>query len=127
MTKHQNLIKRLDDLTRKQIKLRDGFCCQYSDKSIADGYTVIDWAHIITRGSGSLLLRWHSANSLCLTRKWHTFFDAHPDTKMEWFKWKFPARYKLITELDRLPVKTIRTNELEELLALKKLEMKEAQ
>lgn len=127
MTKNQRLIKRLDDLTRKQIKLRDGFCCQYSDESIADGYTVIDWAHIITRGSGSLLLRWHSANSLCLTRKWHTFFDSHPDTKMEWFKWKFPARYKLITELDRLPVKTIRTNELEELLALKKLEMKEAQ
>ena len=121
-TKRQSLIKRLDDLTRNQIKLRDNFVCQFSGKSIADGYTVIDWAHIIPRGVGGLLLRWHLANSLCLEHNQHKYFDEHPGEKEAWFKDKFPDRWKLISELRKHKIKTIRTSDLEELLELVKQE-----
>jgi 5-methylcytosine-specific restriction endonuclease McrA len=120
MTPRQKLIKRLDDLTREQVKKRDKNTCQYSGRSIADGHTIIDWSHIIPRGVGSLLLRWHSDNSLCLTREWHKYFDEHPEEKMAWFKKEFPERHKLITELNQQPVKTIRISDLAELLELKK-------
>jgi 5-methylcytosine-specific restriction endonuclease McrA len=124
MTSRQKLIKRLDDLTREQVKKRDKNTCQYSGRSIADGHTIIDWSHIIPRGVGSLLLRWHTANSLCLTREWHNYLDKNPVVKDTWFKKKFPARYKLITELDQQPKKTIHNSDLAELLELKKQENK---
>ena len=124
MTERQRLIKRLDDLTREQVKKRDKHTCQYSGRSIVDGFTIIDWAHIIPRGVGSLLLRWHIANSLCLARTWHIYLDKHPEEKEVWFKKKFPYRWKLISKLRKQPIDTVRASELKELLKLKKQEIR---
>ena len=89
----QKLIKKLDDLCREYIKLRDDYTCQKCGKS---GTKQIHWSHVIPRSAGNRL-RWDVLNSktlcaYCHRRWWH----SNPMEAMEWFKDKFPDRARYI-------------------------------
>ena len=110
-TARKRTVKKLDDITRKIIKLRDKDTCQRCMKR-ASGQGC-HWAHIY--GRRSYLLRWDLLNSLVLCAGCHRWWHENPLESDEWFKEKFPARYEWLQFQKKQPPRTIRTSELQSL------------
>ena len=110
-TPRKKLIKALDKACREYVVSRDHHVCQWCGKLVAGKNC--QWSHIITRSEH--LLRWMPENSLILCyfchRKWH----SDPLHSTEWFKGKFPDRYKKIMRLAKKS-RPISVSELEQIL-----------
>ena len=83
-------IKKLDDLARKVIKARDKVCVRCGK------ILNLQVAHIFPKGKYTRL-RWDSDNLLLLCYGCHFHF-AHKNPLMfsEWFREKYPDRYKIL-------------------------------
>jgi 5-methylcytosine-specific restriction endonuclease McrA len=111
-SKRDKLIRALDVITPKIIKLRDGFQCQRCGNIPKP--QGCHWAHIY--GRRSFVLRWQLLNAIVLCNGCHSWGHSNPLAFKEWFYEKFPARGPYLDMLRRQNKGTIRTQELETLL-----------
>lgn len=93
----------LDDLARACVKARDNRVCQKSGIVIIDPYDC-QWAHI--KGRSRNALRWRLENGLTLRGKEHKWGHDNPADFENWFKEKFPDRWKVIELLWKEPLRT---------------------
>ncbi len=88
----KRLEDKADDLTKKIVRLRDGWICQKCDKPItskSDAHRV----HIV--GCSNKILRWDLINLLLMHMACHRkFHDAEFIKEWVWDKW--PARYEYL-------------------------------
>jgi 5-methylcytosine-specific restriction endonuclease McrA len=83
-------IKTLDDLARKVIKARDIKCVRCGKVQN------LQMAHVLPKGKYTRL-RWDSDNLLLLCWYCHfTFAHKNPLMFTEWFKKKYPERFKFL-------------------------------
>lgn len=90
-TEHKRLMKNLDEVCRKYIKRRDNHTCQNCGRRWG---VYADWSHVVPKSAGNRL-RWDPLNSKVLCRDCHREWHDKPDG-MEWFKVKFPDRYRYL-------------------------------
>ena len=110
--KRKRLIKQLDKLFSAFIKARDGRICQKCGKFTygPDSHT----AHIIPVSEGHLL-RWDPTNALVLCMFHHLRWGhKNPLEFTDWFKKKFPLRYKYLWK-HKEKIKKFTIEELEQL------------
>lgn len=99
------IIRALDRITPKIVKLRDGYQCQRcGGRAKAQG---CHWAHVYGRSRFSL--RWRLLNGLCLCFGCHQWGHSNPLAFRKWFASKFPARAPYLEELYKRPVRAIKT------------------
>lgn len=111
-TKRDKLIRALDAITPKIVKLRDGYRCQRCGSMPKP--QGCHWAHVYSRRS--FILRWDLLNALALCHGCHSWFDGNGIDAEEWFGDKFPARLPYLKAKRAAPTGTIRTDYLEGLL-----------
>ena len=111
----KKLVKKLDDICSKYIKLRDSYTCQRCGKTNAESQ--IHLSHVIPRSAG-MRLRWDELNSkalcaYCHRRWWH----ANTLEATEWFKIVFPERYEYVMSEKTKGSRKFANFELEEMIA----------
>jgi len=112
-SKDAKLKKKLDNLAREYVLLRDNNTCQkcgkYQEKNA-------NWSHVIPRSNG-LRLKWNPMNSKVLCTYCHkSFWHASPIESGKWFADKFPERAIYLQEQKAKGIKKWRISELEELI-----------
>ena len=107
------VVRALDAITPKIVKLRDGRKCQRCGSMPSK--QGCHWAHIY--GRRDFRLRWDLLNALTLCYGCHSWFDSNARDAHDWFEDQWPARAMHIDAVRRSPQQgTIRTARLEELL-----------
>lgn len=107
------IVRQLDSLVSKIVKMRDDYTCQWSGNKCMDPRGCHSH-HVQSRSNFSL--RWDLNNLLTLSYGSHRYVHGHPQQFMEWFEAKFPARARYIADRLKETPRTIRTTELRELL-----------
>jgi 5-methylcytosine-specific restriction endonuclease McrA len=112
-TERKKIIKRLDKLAKEYAKERDNYVCQHCGvqctKSNAHG------SHVIPVSSGNRL-RWDENNIKCLCFHCHmNWWHKNPTESGDWFKQKFPTRWKY---LEKEKSKGLKKWTIEELLEI---------
>lgn len=99
----QKIYKKLDDLTREAVRLRDNNICQYSGKKVSGSNS--HTSHIIPK-SKSLFLRWDLINLLVMSQYYHLhWWHENPVMAGEWFKEEYPARFQYLKENEHKQVR----------------------
>ena len=111
-TPRDKVIRALDAITPKIVKLRDGNQCQRCGSMPKPQGR--HWAHVY--GRRSFMLRWNLLNSLLLCNGCHRWGHSNPLAFEKWFNKKFPARGPYLRAVYAQPTGTIRTDYLEALL-----------
>ena len=88
-TPRQRIVKRLDDLLREVIRLRDDDTCQKCGKKVYGSNS--QPSHVIPK-SQSLLLRWHLWNVKLLCNACHRLWHLNPLDSAFWFRHQWPVR-----------------------------------
>ena len=119
------LIRALDRITPKIVKLRDAYTCQRCGRMpppldssvlvVRRARQGLHWAHIY--GRRDFLMRWNLINGLCLCNGCHRHFDSNHHMFVEWLDEKFPARGPYLRALRAQPRCTIKSETLKEWLA----------
>ena len=107
------VIRALDRITPRIVKLRDGYRCQRCERLPSS--QGCHWAHVYGRSRFSM--RWDLLNALCLCFGCHQWGHSNPIAFRVWFAGKFPARAPYLEELHRRPVRAIKTEILKNILA----------
>ena len=101
--------KKLDTIAKGFAKERDGYICQKSGEKLSGSNA--HGSHVIPVSAG-LALRWDLENIKCLSYHYHlNWWHKNPLESAEWFKAKFPSRWKYLNEHKNVLVK-ISTKEL---------------
>lgn len=116
----KTLVKNLDKITAKIIKLRDDSRCQRCN-SFTSGCGS-HWAHVYSRRRFSM--RWDLINAICLCAGCHRWAHGNPLAFTEWFKREFPARYYYLRAKRLEKIRPIKDAELAERLEEKKQKLK---
>lgn len=87
-------LKRLDDLTREKVFERDNYQCVRCQRGRPN--FVIHPSHVI--GRQNKRLRWDLNNVKTLCFICHRWWHDNPTESGEWFKKKYPKRYKYLEE-----------------------------
>jgi len=107
------LIRSLDRITPKIVKLRDGYTCQRcGGMPKAQG---LHWAHYYCRRD--FLLRWNLLNAVTLCYGCHSFLDSSPKEFEAWLDEKYPERGPYLRALRATPRHTIKSETLKQWLA----------
>ena len=114
------LIRALDWITPKIVKLRDGYTCQRCGRLLQSGMR--HWAHIF--GRRHLTLRWKKENAVTACHECHRWLDSHAFDAKVWFQTKFPKRWKYLLALYSQPVSPVRNEDLQVILDENKIELK---
>ena len=102
-TARQKIYKKLDDLTREAVRLRDNNCCQKCGKPVKGSDS--QPSHIIPK-SRSLFLRWDLLNILLMDNYCHIhWWHQNPMASGVWFKGKYPTRYNYLFVNEHHPVR----------------------
>ncbi len=121
-TKRKKLIEKLDKICREIVYIRDGGCCQRCGKPVIGQNA--HCSHVIPRSKGNAL-RWHPDNHKLLCFHDHiNWWHKNPLEAEEWFKKKFPVRYKFLWSHKEDIVK-FSESDLEDLLETCKQKLKE--
>jgi 5-methylcytosine-specific restriction endonuclease McrA len=92
----KSLIKKLDSLVIEIIRLRDNYTCQHCGKKVDKSNAHV--SHVIPRSAGNKL-RWDLNNLKVLCFHCHiNWWHKNPTESGEWFKQKFPVRWKYLEE-----------------------------
>ena len=86
------LKRKLDKLCAQIVKNRDNHTCQWCNKPVSGQNE--HWAHIFSKGSTGLYMRWNLLNSLVLC--FHCHWKWHSGAGLAWFMEAFPARYEYL-------------------------------
>jgi|SRR3990167_5919575 len=93
-TNRQKVIKDLDGLMIDIVRLRDNYTCQHCGKRVTKKNAHV--SHVIPRSAGNKL-RWDLQNLKVLCFHCHiNWWHKNPTEASEWFKSKFPERYKYL-------------------------------
>jgi len=95
--KRRRIIKRLDNLVREVVRLRDDNTCQRCGKRVEGSDS--QPSHVIPKGR-CLYLRWDLLNVKLLCMACHRWWHLNPIAAAEWFKAKFPARYAYVKQYE---------------------------
>jgi hypothetical protein len=97
MKRRKGIVGKLDDVTRKIVKLRDNYQCQrcggYPDKYGCH------CAHVF--GRSAYRLRWDLLNNVTLCCGCHSWGHSNPTAFEDWFREKYPHRMKHIEPIFR--------------------------
>lgn len=85
----KTLVRQLDDVTRKIIRIRDEFKCQRCG-SPGKGKQCPDWAHIY--GGRRYYMRWDFLNAILLCAGCHRWWHDNPRLAKDWFDARWPHR-----------------------------------
>ena len=92
-TKRQRLKKNLDDLIVELVKIRDNYTCQKCGKKVRGRNCHA--SHIVPKTRYAL--RWNIVNLKVLCYHCHiNWWHKNPLEAQQWFKEKFPERYKYL-------------------------------
>jgi len=121
--KRRRIIKRLDNLVREVVRLRDDNTCQRCGKRVEGSDS--QPSHVIPKGR-CLYLRWDLLNVKLLCMACHRWWHLNPIAAAEWFKAKFPARYAYVKQYEhqRAAFKIADLERIEEVLKEKRDEPK---
>ena len=114
------IIRSLDRITPKIVKLRDAYTCQRCGRLIMS--CARHWAHIYRRGH--LTLRWVVTNAVTACHDCHRWLDLHPSEKETWFSEKFPIRWGQIRAIYLQPASPVRASDLQVILDENRSELK---
>ena len=92
----KTLKKKLWELTKQYIRLRDRNLCQHCGKYVTGKQA--HTSHVIPKSRGNIY-RYNLDNLKLLCYTCHRWWHGNPIESGEWFKTKFPERYKRIQEL----------------------------
>ena len=113
-TQRKKLKDELDKFASKYIKMRDKNTCQWCGKS-SDNPKAMHCSHVIPRSAGDRF-RWMPENLKVLCFHCHiNKFHKDPLAAKEWFKDKFPERFKVLEKERKKGLKKFTIMELEEL------------
>jgi hypothetical protein len=107
----KNIIKKLDDLVRMIIRLRDEDTCQWCSRKVFGKDSQV--SHVRSRKYYST--RWALSNVKLLCAKCHFRWHDNPIEAAAWFDSKFPARRSWILEEGRKPICVFRDSDLIEI------------
>ena len=117
------IIRALDTVTPKIVKLRDNYQCQRCG-SVAAKARGLHSAHIY--GRRDFRLRWDLLNLITLCCGCHVGWGhGNPIAFQEWFKGKWPHRMYYLAAKRREPVRPVRTPELADILESRRRKLKE--
>ena len=102
-TSRQKAVKRLDDLARQIVRLRDEDTCQRCGKKVYGSDS--QPSHVIPRRQ-SLFLRWDLLNLKVLCNPCHRWWHLNPLEAGAWFATKWPARTQYLMEHKQRPLAT---------------------
>ena len=89
-------IKKIDKAVGEQIKERDKHTCQHCETKVSGQNEHV--SHVIPRSKGNAL-RWDKNNLKILCFHCHiNWWHKNPTESGEWFRRKFPKRYKYLME-----------------------------
>jgi len=109
----KRLIKKLDDLARQYIRLRDGMKCQMCGRTVTRKNA--HCSHVIPKSFGNRL-RWHPTNLKLLCYHCHiNIWHKSPVDAGNWFLKTFPERWVYLQTEKAKGVKKFSITELEEL------------
>ena len=107
------LKKKLEDFVKREVKERDNWTCQRCNKQV-EGLNA-HGSHVIPV-SASQRLRFDLLNIKCLCYHCHIqWWHKHPIDARDWFKNKFPERFKYLQK-EKLNTEKWTRTELEELI-----------
>ena len=104
----KNIIKSLDDLTRKIVIARDGGRCQWCKKAV-EGVQA-QCSHVRSRKYYNT--RWALPNVKLLCASCHFKWHDDPTAGVDWFNATFPDRHNWIDEMRRRGLDTYRDSDL---------------
>jgi len=96
-TPRQRIVKRLDDLLREIVRLRDNDTCQKCGKTVYGSNS--QPSHVIAKGR-CLLLRWDLLNVKLLCNSCHRWWHLNPINAASWFADRFPSRYDYVKQYE---------------------------
>jgi 5-methylcytosine-specific restriction endonuclease McrA len=106
------IIKKLVDIAKTQAKIRDNYTCQKCGKKVEGSNA--HGSHVIPVSAGNKL-KWDIQNIKTLCYHCHiNWWHKNPIESGEWFKAKFPKRWKYLEE--NKGIKIFKTFELKTLL-----------
>lgn len=116
----KGLVKKLDDICAKIIKVRDENTCQMCGKYVTKGDA--HSSHVLPKSMG-YYVRWDLLNLKLLCFHCHmNVWHKNPTVAGEWFRTKFPHRMKYLDNLRINPLD--KWNDAKLLLLLEELEAK---
>jgi len=114
-TERQKLVKKLDEIVVKIVKVRDKHLCQYCHK-LVEGSNA-HCSHVIPRSRG-MIYRWDLNNLKLLCYHHHiNWWHKDPVEAGKWFREAFPERMAYLDALRDNPLKKYTVADLKELLA----------
>lgn len=94
----KKLTEQLDRLSSQYIKIRDNHTCQRCGRREV-GSSSIHVSHVIPKSRGQAY-RWNPVNLKCLCFHDHLqWWHKDPLAAADWYKSKFPGRWKVIQEI----------------------------
>ena len=117
----KNIIKKLDDLVRLIVRLRDEDTCQWCKRTVYGKDSQV--SHV--RSRKYYATRWALSNVKLLCAKCHFRWHDNPIEAAAWFDSAFPARRSWILEAGRTPICVYRDSDLIEIEAALKAKLKE--
>lgn len=89
-SERKRLTKRLDDLCREIVRIRDKDTCQHCGKHVEgqDSHP----SHVVPKGKGASQRRWDLLNIKVLCFSCHRWWHDNPTESGRWFVEAFPAR-----------------------------------
>ena len=110
--KRKTIVRKLDKLVAEIVKQRDNYTCQHCGKKVSGSNCHV--SHVIPRSRGNYL-RWDINNLKVLCFHCHiNWWHKNPLESGEWFKKKFPKRWKYL-QRSKNTIKIYKNYELEEL------------
>lgn len=121
----KGLIKKLDTLCRKIVRIRDRDTCQRCLKHVegCDSQP----SHVVPKGNGASKRRFDLLNIKILCLHDHQWWHLNPSESGPWFQARFPARDKYLDIYRGCKPAPIKTSEMRELVIVLETKLKDLQ